>query len=145
MERYAKKTKFYNNVERKWVLINAKDKVLGRLAVRIATILQGKNKPKYSPNFICGDNVVVINAKYVKFTGNKLKNKTYDKYSGYPDGRKEITLEKLKEKNPAKVVYYAVKRMLPKNVLAKRMIRMLKIYPEEQHYHKAQTPQEIEV
>jgi len=139
------KTKFYNDVERKWVLIDAKDKVLGRLATRIAKILQGKNKPKYSPNFICGDNVVVINAKYVRFTGNKLRNKIYDKYSGYPSGRKEITLEKLREKNPVKVVYYAVKRMLPKNVLAKKMIRMLKIYPEDKHYHNAQAPQRIEV
>jgi len=140
-----KKTKFYNNIDRKWVIIDAKDKVLGRLATRIAIILQGKNKPKYSPNFICGDNVIVINAKYVKFTGNKLKDKVYDKYSGYPSGRKEITLESLKEKNPTKVVYYAVKRMLPKNVLAKKMIRMLKIYPEDKHHHNAQVPQKIEV
>ncbi|OPX29911.1 MAG: 50S ribosomal protein L13 [Candidatus Omnitrophica bacterium 4484_171] len=140
-----KKTKFYNDVERKWVLIDAKDKVLGRLATRIARILQGKNKSRYSPNFICGDNVVVVNAKYVKFTGNKLKDKIYDKYSGYPSGRKEITLEKLKEKNPSKVVYYAVKRMLPKNVLAKRMIKMLKVYPEDKHYHGAQAPRKIEV
>jgi len=87
----------------------------------------------------------VVNAKYVKFTGNKLKDKIYDKYSGYPSGRKEITLEKLKEKNPSKVVYYAVKRMLPKNVLAKRMIKMLKVYPEDKHYHGAQAPRKIEV
>ncbi len=140
-----KKTKFYPGVEKKWIIIDAKGKVLGRLASSIAKILQGKNKASYSPNFLCGDNVVVINARYVKITGKKLKNKIYDKYSGYPGGRKEITLERLMDKNPTKVIYYAVKGMLPKNLLAKKMLRMLKIYPQEAHLHKAQNPQKVEV
>ena len=140
-----KKTKFYSKVNQKWVIIDAKGKVLGRLACRVANILQGKNKPTYSPNFLCGDRVAVINARYVRVTGKKLKEKVYDKYSGYPGGRKEISLEKLIEKNPAKVIYYAVRGMLPKNMLAKRMLRMLKVYPDEKHYHNAQKPQAIEV
>jgi len=137
------KTKFFNKVERKWVLIDAKDRILGRLASRIAMIPQGKNKPQYTPNFLCGDGVVVINVRSIKFTGKKLKEKIYDKYSGYPGGRREIVLEKLMQKNPSKVLYYAVKGMLPKNVLAKKMIRMLKIYPDQDHSHQAQNPQEI--
>ena len=112
-----KKTKFYNDVERKWVLIDAKDKVLGRLATRIARILQGKNKSKYSPNFICGDNVIVVNAKYVRFTGNKLKDKIYDKYSGYPSGRKEITLEKLKRRILQRLSIMPLKGCFPRMFL----------------------------
>jgi len=139
------KTNFFNRQERKWVLVDAKDKVLGRLATRIATILQGKNKPTYTPNFLCGDRVVVINARYIKITGNKLKQKFYDKYSGYPSGRKEIALEKLVQKNPTKVLYLAVKGMLPKNLLAKKMMRSLRIYPEGDYPNLAQSPQRIEV
>ena len=140
-----KKTKFFNKQERRWFLVDAKDKVLGRLASRIATILQGKNKPTYSPNFLCGDSVVVINAKYIKVSGKKWKEKIYDKYSGFPSGRKELTLEELMAKNPAKVLYLAVRNMLPKNLLSKRMIRLLKIYPEQSHPHSGQKPDKIEV
>lgn len=140
-----KKTKFFNKVERKWVLVDAKDKILGRLATRVAKILQGKNKAVYSPNFLCGDKVVIINAKYIKLTGNKWKEKMYDKYSGYPSGRKELTLERLAQKNPSKVVYFAVRGMLPKTLLGKRMLRSLKVYPENQHPHQGQAPERIEV
>ncbi|MCP4652543.1 MAG: 50S ribosomal protein L13 [Candidatus Omnitrophica bacterium] len=140
-----KKTKFFNKEERKWVLIDAKDKVLGRLAVRIAMILMGKTKATYSPNFLCGDQVVVINVKDIVVTGNKESDKIYDKYTGFQSGRKEITYKELKEKNPSKILYYAVKGMLPKNWLGKRMIRSLKIYPDNQHAHQAQQPQTIEV
>ncbi len=140
-----KKTKFYPSVERRWLLVDAKGKTLGRLATRIARILQGKTKPTYSPNFLCGDYVVVINAKYIKVTGKKLKEKIYDKYSGYPKGRKEITLEKLMQKNPTKVLYLAVKGMLPKNRLGKRMLRSLKVYSENEHPHTAQNPVKVEV
>ncbi len=140
-----KKTKFYNKVERKWVLVDARNKVLGRFASRIARILQGKHKPTYSPNFLCGDIVVVVNAKYIKVTGTKLKTKIYDKYSGYPSGRKEITLEQLLQKNPTKVLRMAVKGMLPKNQLAKIMLRSLKIYLEDECPHAGQKPQKIEV
>jgi large subunit ribosomal protein L13 len=141
----VKKTQFFNNSERKWVLIDAKDKVLGRLSTRIARILQGKTKATYSPNFLCGDKVIVINAKHIKITGNKLEDKNYDKYSGYPGGIKEISMKRMQEKNPSRVLYCAVKGMLPKSLLAKRMIRGLKIYPEDKYEQIAQQPTKIEV
>lgn len=140
-----KVTRFYPQAERRWLLIDVKNKTLGRVATRIAKILQGKTKPIYSPNFLCGDYVVVINAKYIKVTGKKFEEKIYDKYSGYPGGRKEITLKELMKKNPSKVLYLAVKGMLPKNKLRKRMLRALKIYPEDKHPHLAQKPEKIEV
>ncbi|UCD15659.1 MAG: 50S ribosomal protein L13 [Candidatus Omnitrophota bacterium] len=140
-----KKTKFFNKETRNWVVIDAKDKVLGRLASRIARILQGKNKPQYSPNFLCGDKVVVINAKYIRVTANKMDSKIYDKYSGYPDGRKELVLKRLAAKNPCKPLYLAVKGMLPKNWLGKQMRRALKIYPESAHSQVAQKPKKVEV
>jgi large subunit ribosomal protein L13 len=141
----VKKTQFFNKVERKWVLVDAKDQVLGRLSTRIAKILQGKTKATYSPNFLCGDKVVVINAKHVKITGNKLENKNYDRYSGYPGGIKDISLKRLQEKNPSRVLYCAIRGMLPKTLLAKRMIRGLKIYAEDKYEQEAQQPTKIEV
>ncbi len=140
-----KKTRFFNAEERKWVMIDAKDHVLGRLSTRIAKILQGKNKATYSPNFLCGDRVVVVNAKYIRVTGKKLDDKMYDKYTGYPSGRKEMTLKCLIEKNPSKVLRLAVKGMLPKNKLAAQMLKSLKVYPESEHEQSAQKPQKIEV
>ncbi|MCK9572869.1 MAG: 50S ribosomal protein L13 [Candidatus Omnitrophica bacterium] len=140
-----KKTQFFNKVERKWILIDAKDMVLGRLSTRIAKILQGKTKATYTPNFLCGDKVIVINAKHIKITGNKLENKNYDRYSGYPGGIKEISLKRLQEKNPSRVLYCAVRGMLPKTLLAKRMIRGLKIYAEDKHDQEAQQPVKLEV
>ncbi|MBP7088720.1 MAG: 50S ribosomal protein L13 [Candidatus Omnitrophica bacterium] len=141
-----KNTKFFNQEERKWVLIDAKDKILGRLATRIAKILQGKNKATYTPNFLCGDRVIVINAKHIKFTANKYsQDKIYDKYTGYPSGRKVITLKTLKEKNPSKVLYLAVKGMLPKSNLGWTMLKSLKIYPEAEYEQKAQKPELINV
>jgi len=140
-----KKTRFFNNQEQKWVLIDAKNKVLGRLASRIAKILQGKNKPTYSPNFICGDKVIVINAKYLRVTGNKYQTKTYDKYTGYPSGRKEMKLKVLAQKNPATVLREAVRGMLPKNNIGIKALKSLKIYPEAEHNQQAQKPQTINV
>jgi large subunit ribosomal protein L13 len=142
----VRKTKFFNKEDnRKWVFIDAKDKVLGRLSTRIAKILQGKHKPTYSPNSLCGDKVVVINAKYIKVTGKKWEDKMYDKYSGYHSGRKEISFKKLMEKNPSRILYLAIKGMLPKNKLAKRMLRSLKIYSDDKHFHQAQKPEEINI
>lgn len=140
-----KKTKFFNKVERKWLLIDAKDEVLGRLSTRIARILQGKNKPTYSPNFLCGDKIIVINAKHIKVTGTKVENKMYDKYSGYPSGISEISFKALQEKNPTRAIYYAVKGMLPRTMLGKQMLRSLKIYPETEHKQIAQQPVKLEV
>lgn len=127
------------------MVIDAKDKILGRLSTRIALILTGKSKPTYSPNFLCGDKVVVINARHVKVTGNKINKKVYDKYSGYPSGRKEIVFKDLMAKDPTKILYYSVKGMLPKNYLGKEMLRSLKIYAEEKHINEAQKPQKLEV
>ena len=132
-------------IKREWLLIDAKEKTLGRLASQIAKILQGKHKPTYTPFLLSGDYVVVINAKYIRLTGKKMLEKIYDKYSGYPGGRKEISLRELLNKNPSKVLYLAVKGMLPKNRLAKRMLNSLKIYPEDNHPHKAQSPKQIKV
>ncbi|MDD5195323.1 MAG: 50S ribosomal protein L13 [Candidatus Omnitrophica bacterium] len=140
-----KKTKFFNDLKKNWVLIDAKDKVLGRLSTRIAKILQGKHKATYSPNFLCGDHVIVINAKHVRVTGNKLQQKTYDRYSGYPGGIKDITMERLAQKNPERIVYLAVRGMVPKTLLGKRMMRLLKVYPEATHAHQCQNPKTIEV
>ena len=132
-------------IKREWLLIDAKEKTLGRLASQIAKILQGKHKPTYTPFLLSGDYVVVINARYIRLTGKKMLEKIYDKYSGYPGGRKEISLRELLNKNPSKVLYLAVKGMLPKNRLAKRMLNSLKIYPEDNHPHKAQSPKQIKV
>jgi large subunit ribosomal protein L13 len=141
----VKKTKFFSDTKKDWLLIDAKDKVLGRLSSRIAKILQGKHKATYSPNFLCGDHVVVINAKHVKITGNKLKQKAYDRYSGYPGGIKEITMERLAEKNPTRILYLAVQGMVPRTLLGKRMMRLLNVYPDATHGHVAQNPKAIEV
>jgi large subunit ribosomal protein L13 len=140
-----KTTRFFNDVERKWVLIDAKDKVLGRLASRIAKILQGKNKATYTPNFLCGDKVVVINAKDIKVTGKKMDDKVYDKYSGYPSGRKEMTLKVFADKNKIQVLRTAIKGMLPKNHMGRMMLKSLKIYLEGEHSQAAQKPQPITV
>jgi large subunit ribosomal protein L13 len=139
-----RKTKYIKQ-EGKWVLIDAKDKVLGRLATRIAKILQGKHKASYTPNFISGDNVVVINAKHIRVTGKKMDDKVYQKYTGYPSGRKDMVLKRLQEKNPSRIVTLAVKGMLPKTVLGRQMLKNLKVYSESEHKHQAQKPQTIEV
>ena len=127
------------------MVIDAKDKILGRLSIRVAKILQGKNKAVYSPNFLCGDRVILINAKYVKFSANKRESKVYDKYTGYHNGRKEMRLKVLMEKNPTRVLYLAVKGMLPRNNLGARMLKSLKIYPEAEHKQEAQKAQLITV
>lgn len=140
-----KKTKYFYNNKREWLFIDARDRILGRLATSIARLLQGKDKPIYTPNALCGANVVVVNAKYIKVSGTKEKSKIYDKYSGYHSGRKEMSFEKLKEKNPTKPLYYAVKGMLPKNKLGRKMLRRLYIYPESVHKHYAQKPKPTQI
>ncbi len=132
-----------HSFERKWYLVDAKDQILGRLATRIARILAGKHKPIYTPHILCGDCVVVINAKHIRVTGKKLTDKIYQKYSGYHGGRKELSLEELLAKNPVRVMTHAVAGMLPKNRLAKRMMLSLKVYPEAEHDQQAQQPQPI--
>ena len=132
-------------VERKWYLVDAEGKVLGRLASEIARILQGKHKPEYAPHKDVGDFVICVNAEKVVLTGKKLKQKYYTKYSGYPGGLKIIPLEKLMEKKPEWVIWHAVKGMLPKNKLGRRMIKRLKVYRGPEHPHHAQKPEKIEI
>ncbi len=140
-----KKTKFFHDQQRDWVVIDAKDKVLGRLATQVAKILQGKNKATYTPNAVVGDKVIIVNAKHIRLTGNKLQGKVYDKYTGYPSGRKEMPFNILAQKNPNRVVRMAIKGMLPRNSLARTMLKSLRIYPERQHDQVSQKPKSIDI
>ena len=124
--------------EKNWFLIDAQDKVLGRLASQVADILRGKNNPWFTPHLDTGDFVVVINARKVKLTGRKWEQKTYYRYSGYIGGLKAITAEKLLLKKPEELIRHAVKGMLPKNRLGSKLIRKLKIYADAEHPHQAQ-------
>ncbi|WP_026486936.1 50S ribosomal protein L13 [Caldanaerobius polysaccharolyticus] len=132
-------------IEKKWYVVDAKDKVLGRLASRIAIILMGKHKPVYTPNVDTGDYVIVVNADKIVLTGNKLKDKVYARHTGYPGGFKTTSYEVLMKKNPEKALYLAVKRMLPKNRLANKMIKKLKIYRGPEHTHQAQRPEPLDL
>lgn len=133
-----------NEVERKWYIIDAEDKVLGRLATEIATILRGKNKPIYTPHVDTGDYVIVLNAEKVKLTGKKLDQKNHIYHTGYPGGLKRVSYRRLMEKNPEKIIEMAVKGMLPKNSLGRQMYRKLKVYEGVEHGHEAQKPEVYE-
>ena len=140
-------TKSYksSNVEKNWHLVDAEDKVLGRLAVKIATILSGKNKAQYSPNADLGDFVIVVNAEKVKVTGNKFSQKNYYHHTGYPGGLKTKSFEKMQEDSPEKIIEKAVKGMLPKNKLANQIIKKLKVYSGSVHPHIGQQPKELSI
>jgi large subunit ribosomal protein L13 len=129
--------------ERNWVLIDASDKVVGKVAVEIASILRGKTKPVFTPHVDTGDFVVVINAEKVKLTGNKLEQKVYYRHSGYMGGLKAASAKSLMAKNPEEILRHAVKGMLPKNSLGKSMFRKLKVYTGSAHPHEAQMPKAI--
>ena len=139
------KTKSFKSedFEKNWHLVDAQDKVLGRLAVKIATILSGKNKAQYSPNADLGDFVIVVNAEKVKVTGNKFSQKNYYHHTGYPGGLKTKSFEKMQEDSPEKIIEKAVKGMLPKNKLANQIIKKLKVYSGSVHPHIGQQPKEI--
>jgi large subunit ribosomal protein L13 len=124
--------------QRGWFVVDAKDQVLGRLAARIATVLMGKHKPTYTPHVDCGDFVIVLNAGEVKLTGRKRETKIYQRYSRYPGGHKLIPIERVQERHPDRILREAVRRMLPKNRLASRMLTKLKIYTDSNHPHQAQ-------
>ncbi len=134
-----------NHIEKDWFLVDAENKILGRLASKIASILKGKTKPIFSPYLDTGDFVVVINAQKIKLTGKKLKDKIYYHYSGYPGGMKSITPKDLLQKKPEEVIRKAVWGMLPKNSLGRQMLTKLKVYPGKEHPHQAQQPQTIEL
>ncbi len=142
MKTYMAKEK---DIKRKCYLVDAQDKILGRLATRIAIILRGKHKPEFTPHVDCGDNVIAINASKIRTTGKKLKQKEYKAYSGYPSGLKIKTLETMLREKPADVLRLAVKRMLPKSPLGRRTFKKLKVYPGEKHPHAAQNPEELKL
>lgn len=130
-------------VNKEWVVIDATDQVLGRLASRIALILRGKNKVNYTPHVDCGDNVIVINASKVRLTGNKLTDKVYVRHTGYPGGQRFATPKELLNRKPLAVVEHAVKGMLPKNRLGAELFRNLFVYEGSEHPHEAQQPKKI--
>ena len=134
-----------NEIERKWFVVDAEGKVLGRLATRIATILRGKHKPLFAPHLDVGDHVVVLNAEKVHLTGRKLQNKQYRWHTGYIGGLREVSAEKMLKTHPERVIEWAVQGMLPKNRLGRAMAKKLKVYRGAAHPHQAQQPQVLEV
>ena len=133
------------DLDQSWILIDAKDKTLGRLAAKIAPRLRGKHKPEYTPNSDLGDYIIVINANSINVTGQKLKQKKYYRHSGYPGGLKSKTLDELLEISPEEVIISAVRGMLPKNKLGRKMLKKLKVYQEADHPHQAQNPHKIDI
>lgn len=133
------------DIQQKWCLVNAKDKILGRLASEIATIIMGKHKSIYTPYVDSGDFVIVINADKILLTGEKLKKKEYMHHTGYPGGLKSITAQKMLKEKPELILKLAVKRMLPKNRLGRSMFKKLKVYAASDHPHSAQQPELLEI
>ena len=140
MKTYSAKA---DDIDRKWYLIDAEGKILGRLATQIAKILRGKNKPTYTPSMDLGDYVVVVNAEKIKVTGNKLQGKIYRYHTFYPGGLKSIRLETLLKRKPELVVKKAIQGMIPHNKLGRAMIKKLKIYKGSEHPHQAQKLEKI--
>ena len=132
-------------IEQKWLLIDAADQVLGRLAAKIAVRLMGKNKPTYTSYIDVGDYVIVINAEKIKVTGKKADNKEYDYFTLYPGGHKYISYAEMLKKDPQRIIRHAVGCMMPKNKLGKQMMKKLKIYRGPEHNHQAQKPQKVEI
>jgi large subunit ribosomal protein L13 len=132
-------------VQRKWLLVDATDRPLGRLAARLATVLQGKHRPTYTPHVDTGDFVVVVNCDRIRITGNKRRDKVYTKYTGYSGGLKEITLGELMERNSAAALETAVRRMLPKGRLGRKMFKKLNAYRGSDHRHAAQKPEPVDL
>jgi len=134
-----------NEIERKWYVVDAEGKVLGRLATRVASILRGKHKPTFTPHLDVGDHVVVLNAEKVHLTGRKLQDKQYRWHTGYIGGLREVNAEKMLKTHPERVIEWAVQGMLPKNRLGRAMVKKLKVYRGAAHPHQAQQPQALEV
>ena len=130
-------------VNKQWVVVDAEGEILGRLSTKIAMIIRGKNKPEFTPNVDCGDNVIVINADKVKLTGNKFNDKRYVSYTGYPGGQRFISPKELMAKHPIRVVEKAVRGMLPKNRLGRALFGNLHVYAGAEHPHAAQNPTAI--
>jgi len=132
-------------LKKQWYLIDGENLVLGKIAVKAAQILRGKNKPEYAPDRDCGDFVVITNAAKIKITGNKLDDKTYFKYTGYVGNAKYTQMKKMMEQKPDRVIYLAIKGMLPKNRLGRKLLTKVRIYSGAEHQQKAQNPIKIEL
>jgi large subunit ribosomal protein L13 len=147
MDAQSYKTSHLNNktVTKNWVIIDAESAVLGRLSSQVAKILKGKNKASYTPNLDCGDNVIIINAEKVRLTGKKMNDKVYVRYTGHPGGQRFATPKELMAKDPRKVVELAVKGMLPKNRLGRKLFTNLYVYGGNEHPHAAQQPKEVKI
>jgi large subunit ribosomal protein L13 len=133
------------DIQREWYVVDAKDQTLGRLATRIAQVLRGKHKPIFSPHVDVGDYIIVLNADKIRVTGKKLDDKIYYHHSGYPGGLKARTLRQQLEKHPERVIHSAVRGMLPKNRLGRKMIKKLKVYTGDSHPHQAQQPKVLDL
>jgi len=134
-----------DEVEKKWLVVDAEDKILGRLASQVATILKGKHKPIYSPHMDVGDHVIVINAEKIRVTGKKASTKKYYRHSGYPGGLRSDSYEQLMARTPEKILHKAIWGMMPHNKLGRKMFKKLKIYAGSEHPHAAQNPETLEV
>ncbi|HAN00478.1 MAG TPA: 50S ribosomal protein L13 [Marinilabiliales bacterium] len=145
MDTLSFKTKSANSatVDKKWVVVDANEQVLGRLATGVAFLIRGKHKTDFTPHVDCGDNVIVINAERVQLTGNKWSDKEYVRHTGHPGGQRIVTADELMAKNPIAMVEKAVKGMLPKNRLGRQLYRNLYVYAGEMHPHEAQKPEKI--
>lgn len=133
------------DIKRDWFVVDAENKVLGRLATEVARRLKGKHKPEYTPHMDTGDNIIVINADKVRVTGNKKTDKQYHRHTGYPGGLKSVSFEKLQGHKPEMIIELAVKGMLPKNPLGREMYRKLKVYAGSEHPHTAQQPKTLDI
>ena len=142
---YKTKSARKEDVQRNWYIIDAEGEIVGRLCTKIAHVLRGKHKPSYTPHVDTGDNIIVINAHKVRFTGNKVNDKEYVRYSGYPGGQKRATPADLLAKKPEAIVENAVRGMLPKTKLGRAMFKKLFVYAGNEHPHEAQKPQTLEL
>jgi len=134
-----------DDINKKWVLFDAEGQILGRLASRVATILRGKHKPEFTPHMDTGDNVIVINAEKIELSGDKMQEKQYFRHTGYPGGERFTTAEEKMEKDPTFLIRNAVKGMLPKNKLSRKLMSNMRIYAGPEHPHEAQQPEKIEL
>ena len=134
-----------NEIERKWFVVDAEGKTLGRLSSEIAKILTGKNKPEYTPHVDTGDFVIILNAEKIQLTGKKLDQSFYRYHTGHPGGLKEISFRRMLDEKPEKLIYNSIKGMLPKTRLGRQMIKKLKVYQGPTHKHEAQTPEILDI
>jgi large subunit ribosomal protein L13 len=140
---YKTKSIRKEDVQRKWFIVDAEGEIVGRMATQIAHVLRGKHKTSYTPHIDNGDFVIVVNAKKLRFTGNKMEQKTYQRFSGYPGGLRSKTAKEVLDKNPADIIEKAVRGMLPKNRLGRAMFKKLFVYAGPDHPHQAQKPESL--